>query len=140
MDLDGHLIELRTSKVIHMDRGDRVVLMWRGKHDATEYYNVTKRIGVKPPSNRSMYNFLSVGAATCIAGIVGIVVTALLAIRHIHGWKDLVVLLEYLAIGVPSVIVACIGFVLLFVGTMSRGVMTEFQRAVAEETEATSPQ
>jgi ABC-type dipeptide/oligopeptide/nickel transport system permease component len=87
-----------------------------------------------------MYNFLSVGAATCIAGIVGIVVTALLAIRHIHGWKDLVVLLEYLAIGVPSVIVACIGFVLLFVGTMSRGVMTEFQRAVAEETEATSPQ
>ena len=139
MDLDGHLIELRTSKIIRMDRGDRVVLMRRGKHDATEYYNVTKKIGFEPPSNRALNNFLSVGAAICIAGIAGIVVSALLAIRHIHGRNDLTVLLGYLVIVVPSAIAACIGFFLLVIGKMSGDVMTELRRAIAEETEATSP-
>jgi hypothetical protein len=138
IDLDGHLIELRTAKIIRMDRGDRVVLMRRGKHDATEYYNVTKKIGFEPPSNKAMYNFVSVGGVICMAGIVGIVVSALLAIRHIHGRNDLTLLVGYLLIGVPSVIAAGIGFVLLVIGKMVGGVMTEFRRAIAEETETTS--
>ena len=134
IDLDGHLIELRTARMIRMDLGDRVVLLRRGKHDATEYYNVTRKAGFELPSSTAMVNFVSVGAVTTIAGLAGIAVTALLAFRHVHGRNDLPALLEFVVVGVPSLFAAGIGFGLLVVGGVVQAVMKEFRRAIAEET------
>jgi hypothetical protein len=114
MDLDGHLIELRTSKIIRMEPGDRVALLRRGKQDATDYYNVTRKIGSEPLSEAATYKFLGAGAAVCILGIAGTVV--LLAIRSIHRWGDLLFALKYLVVGIPSVTVACVGFAMLIMG------------------------
>jgi hypothetical protein len=135
MDLDGHLIELRTAKIIHMEPGDRVALLRRGKHEATDCYNVTRKIGFEPPPEKDFYKFVAVGAAVCVLGIAGILVTILLAIRNIHGVGDSPSILKFLVVGVPSVAAAGIGFAILILGIASFGMNFEFRRTIAKETE-----
>jgi hypothetical protein len=134
MDLDGHLIDLRISKIIQIEPGDRVVLMRRGKHEATEYYNVTKKIGLEPLSAAGTHKLLMAGAGVFIVGIAGTVVTVLLAIRGVHRWGDLPSLWKFAVTGVPAVLVACIGVGMLGVGSLFRGAMGEFRRAIEKET------
>jgi hypothetical protein len=105
-----------------------------------DYFNVTKRVGLDPPSKMATYKLLMAGAGICVAGIAGTVVAVLLAIRSIHGWSDLPAVLKYVVVGLPSVFAACIGFALLIVGIMFGGTMMEFRRAVVEETDTTPRQ
>jgi len=114
--------------------------MRSGKHDAGEYYNVTRRIGMESPSSEAMNRLLMVAAGMCALGIAGIVVTVLLAIRGIHSWRELPALLGYLLLGLPAGIMICVGLALLFLGGVSFSPMRQFHRAVAKETEAMAPQ
>lgn len=134
LDVDGHLIELRTRQIIQIEAGERVVLLRHSKHDPSEYYNATRKIDLRP-SPLPLSKFVAVGAGACLIGGAGVVVIVLLAIRSMDQ-RGIQGLWKYFVIGVPCVAIVCLGVGLLLLGTMMGGLMGDFYRAVEQERKA----
>ena len=132
VDVDGHLIEIKTPKMVCMDPGDRVVLLRRWKYDASHfYYNLSQDTGCDAAAEIATFRkYLVAGVAVFLAGIIGATITTVLAVRRVHGWSNLFVLLKLLVFGVPSVIAAYLGLFLFIWSIRFSSLMIEFRRAV----------
>lgn len=112
MDIDGRVVELRSSWDIHIEPGDQVIVAGRDKYMANLYYNESRRTGSKLPKH-GFWKFTVGGGAVLAAGLTVIVVAIASAIADGHpglGWS------KYLITALVGAAVAFLGLVVVIFG------------------------